>query len=160
MVDKLKHPVVASAGAFYPAIALGVFLSPSGKHRLCPDHRTGKPSFQRPEKGVAALVQGTGQSRHAPRLTKMPLMQVGLGFAGVQTGVGYRERWNQRMSASARPAPEPQNLDQAVAMVLEVLRMPAPAVKVLTPRTGLQRKKNTNSQRIGLAVVLSGDLTV
>jgi hypothetical protein len=64
------------------------------------------------------------------------------------------------MGTPASPTPEPQNQDLAVAVVLEVLGMPPPAVKVLAPRTGLQRKKNGQIQRISVAVVLFGDQTV
>jgi hypothetical protein len=159
-VEKLKHPVVSTTGAFYPAIAVGVFIAPPAKQRLGPLDRTGKTPFQRPKKPLCAPHQRTRQSRQAPRVPQLSLVQVGLSLAGVQTGVGYGERRNQRVSAPAGPASEPQNLNLTVAMVLEVLRMPAPAVEVLTARTGPLCKKNAQSQLIGSAVVLFGDQKV
>jgi hypothetical protein len=90
----------------------------------------------------------------------MTLAKVGLGSSGVQTGVGYRKGRNERMGTPAGSTAEPKNQDEAVNMILEVLGMPPPAVKVLAPRTGLQRKKSGKIQRISVAVVLFGDQTV
>ena len=64
------------------------------------------------------------------------------------------------MGAPAGPAPESKNQDQTVAVVLEVLRMPPPAVKILASRAGLLSKKSGKIQSFAVAVVLFGNQKV